>query len=301
MKSLSIVGTGEDARRIADGLAGEGIAVVRVSPMPNGSAERGAVMGAPPRDGFPPETTLPELLEQSGFVLNLAAPEKTEKTACMILERPPGMVFIDGSSSSPLLKKRLAGIFSEKGRGYVDAAFMESPLTAGHRAQMVCSGQGAHLWARSMRMFGMHIDVMQGAAGTASGFRLVKNFLLRGAEAILAEGFFLARSLRLETEALSALAGAVTADTLESQVIQTLCAGAISAETGRRELEEAAELMAELGIDPAAARGAARRLGHVESLGIDSQLRGVPPKDLPELYGLWDALARDGSFREGGS
>ncbi len=200
----------------------------------------------------------------------------------------PKTLYVDATSSSPLLKERLAGKFTEKGVRYVDSAIMAAVPGDGHKVPMNCSGEGSVAFADAMRPYGMRITVLEGGPGLASKIKLARSVFMKGFEALCIEAFLFARTVGLEKEIMASVTSSFTKEPAETFMTRMMCTGAIHAGRRAHEAEEAKDLMEAVGIVPAVTKGTIDRLKRMEALGLKEELGGVPPKDLPALYALWE-------------
>ncbi len=291
MSILGFLGFGEAAYYIAKGLVQEGMKDIHAYDVALGSnsaykqtvLDRAKDAGATCMDSV-------DALAQSSDIVFCLVPSSHDEEACLgilPLIRPTTLM-VDGTSSSPLLKERLAAAYAAKGLRYVDAAIMTPPMNSGHKAPIKCSGDGAEEWAEAMRAFGMNIEVLPGGLGMASKTKLARSVLMKGAEALFIEGFLFARAIGLEKEIMESVASSFNAGPVQNMITNMMCTGAVHAGRRAHEAEEAMALMEAVGIEPAVTRGSVERLKRMEGLGLREDLEGIPPKDLESLYTLWE-------------
>jgi 3-hydroxyisobutyrate dehydrogenase-like beta-hydroxyacid dehydrogenase len=164
----------------------------------------------------------------------------------------PGAVWADLNTAAPGLKQRLAGMGEGRGIPVTDIAMMAPVPGKGLRVPMLASGDGAAGAARALREYGASIDVLAGPAGLAATRKLLRSVFYKGMAASI-------------VEALEAAAAAGLADWLAGHIAEDLAKQDASAlariVSGTRqhavrrghEMAAAAEMLADLGVEPAMA------------------------------------------------
>jgi 3-hydroxyisobutyrate dehydrogenase-like beta-hydroxyacid dehydrogenase len=164
----------------------------------------------------------------------------------------PGAVWADLNTAAPSVKRRLAEIGQGRGVPVTDIAMMAPVPGNGLLVPMLASGDGAADAARALRGYGASIDVLAGPAGLAATRKLLRSVFYKGMAASIVEALEAARAAGLEDW----LTGHIAED-LARQDATTLT----RIVTGTRrhavrrghEMAAAAEMLAELGVEPAMA------------------------------------------------
>jgi 3-hydroxyisobutyrate dehydrogenase-like beta-hydroxyacid dehydrogenase len=164
----------------------------------------------------------------------------------------PGAVWADLNTAAPSVKRRLAEIGEGRGVPVTDIAMMAPVPGNGLLVPMLASGDGAADAAKTLRGYGASIDVLAGPAGLAATRKLLRSVFYKGMAASIVEALEAARAAGLEDW----LTGHIAED-LAKQDATTLT----RIVTGTRrhavrrghEMAAAAEMLAELGVEPAMA------------------------------------------------
>jgi 3-hydroxyisobutyrate dehydrogenase-like beta-hydroxyacid dehydrogenase len=164
----------------------------------------------------------------------------------------PGAVWADLNTAAPSVKRRLAGIGEGRGVPVADIAMMAPVPGNGLLVPMLASGDGAADAAKALRGYGASVDVLAGPAGLAATRKLLRSVFYKGMAASVVEALEAARAAGLEDW----LTGHIAED-LARQDATTLT----RIVTGTRrhavrrghEMAAAAEMLTELGVEPAMA------------------------------------------------
>lgn len=291
MGKLGLLGFGEAGYFIGKGLVLEGIEGLTAydAGLATENAYRQTILKRAKDAGVVCATSAEELARECGIILCLVPSQYNEDAAISVLPYAgSGTVYVDASSSSPLLKEKLAKLFAGRGIPYVDSAIMAAVPGDGHKVPMNCSGKGASAFAEAMRPYGMRITVLEGDVGLASKIKLTRSVFMKGFEALCIEALLFARTVGLEKTVIGSVGDSFAKEPLEIMITRMLCTGAIQAGRRAHETEEARDLMEAVGIAPVVTTGTIERLRRMESLGLREELGGVPPKDLPALYAIWE-------------
>ncbi len=197
-------------------------------------------------------------------------------------------VYADLNSVSPALKQQIETIIAASGAGFVEAAVMSPIPPHGHRAPMLLGGKAAAVFAKLMMPYGMRLEVISEKVGTAAATKMVRSIIVKGLEALMIECVLAASPYEADERVFSSLAESFPgldwqklADYMVSRVV-------LHGERRAHELDEAAETLRSLGIEPIMAEAAARRQRWCAELGISSQFGPEGPKTYRETL---DAMA----------
>jgi 3-hydroxyisobutyrate dehydrogenase-like beta-hydroxyacid dehydrogenase len=166
-------------------------------------------------------------------------------------------LYADLNTAAPALKRQLAALV---GNGFADVGLLGPVPATGLATPALASGPGADAFAQALEPFGMPVSVVSDQAGDAAAMKLVRSVFMKG----------------LAASALESVAAAEAAshgDWLKDEIaavigrplLDRLLEGS-RAHAARRvdELEAAAELLRELGVEPRIARASAELLAELE-------------------------------------
>ena len=105
----------------------------------------------------------------------------------------PGSVYVDLSTSSPALVRRIEAAFRQKGAYVLDAPVLASPTDAANRYLIVMPSGEREVYERLRRVFEAFADkvVYAGCVGMGSVCKLVQNMMSCAMRQVMAEGLTL--------------------------------------------------------------------------------------------------------------
>jgi len=222
--------------------------------------------------GVPLVSSNRELAESAGIIFSTVtcarAREAAEQTAPYL---KPHHLYVDLNSVSPALKQEIEHVISGAGAGFVEAAVMSPVPPNGHRSPMLLGGKAAAAFAELMTPFEMRLQVISERVGTAAATKMFRSIIVKGLEALMLECVLAAAPYGADERVFSSLSESFPgidwqrlADYMVSRVV-------IHGARRAREMEEVAETLQSLGIEPIMADAAARRQDWCAKLGISSQ------------------------------
>lgn len=161
---------------------------------------------------------------------------------------PQGIMWIDGSSSSPLRKLQAAKIIEDAGGRYIDMAIMAPVYPHLHKTPVLLAGSAASEAKAKMSALGMVVEVADNWVGGASAIKMIRSVLVKGIEAVTAECLLAARRAGVEQAVLDSLANSDPAVNWRERGSYNL--ERMTRHGGRRaaELREAMATLSELGV-----------------------------------------------------
>ena len=205
-----------------------------------------------------------------------------------------GQFFLDINSVSPATKQRDAAALERSGAAYVEAAVMAPVAPYGLKVPIVLGGKHARelhgLLAPVMRL-----EIGENEIGKASALKMCRSVMVKGLEALAVECFTAARLYGVEEKVLASLNESHQGLDWEKLVGYNI---ARTVEHGRRraaEMREAAETVAETGLQPHMSRATAARIDWVaDQVDARPSLRQNKDEDWRNTV---DAIAEDAHLR----
>lgn len=162
---------------------------------------------------------------------------------------PAGAVYADLATGSPALERRLETVAVGAGLGFVDVALMAPVPGHGLRTPALASGPAAAAFVATMTPLGMQVEHAGEAAGQATTRKLLRSVVMKGLAALMVESLRAAEAAGLAEETWRNVVAQVTE--ADETLLRRLVAGtATHAERRAHEMEAAAGLLAELGVEP---------------------------------------------------
>ena len=147
------------------------------------------------------------------------------------------------------LKKRLAALAGDAGVSFVDVALMSPVPGRGIRTPALASGPGAAQFVERLGGLGMSVEYDGDEAGRSATRKLLRSVVIKGLAGLVAEAVEAANAAGLADETWANLVGQI--EVADDAFLRRLVEGtAPHARRRLHEMEAAAELLRELGVDP---------------------------------------------------
>lgn len=215
--------------------------------------------------------TSAEALTGAQVVLSLVTADQATPAALDAAQHiAPGTLFLDLNSVSPGRKRTNAAAIEAAGGRYVDIAVMAPVQPAALNVPLLISGPHAEAAAEMLRNIGFNkMQICGTTIGAASATKMVRSVMVKGIEALTAE-MILAADAAGVTEGVLASLGGDWATKVDYNLDRMLAHGARRA----AEMEEVAQTLLELGIDPLMTEGTI-----IRQRAMGAMLQGAPMPD----------------------
>ena len=204
------------------------------------------------------------------------AMEAAEQTAPFLTARH---IYVDINSVSPERKQSIGRLISDVGARFVEAAVMSPVPSHGHRVPMLLGGVHAPRLALAMSRYEMSLEVISERIGVASATKMCRSIIVKGLEALMLECVLAAvpyaadeRVFATLDETFPGLNWKSLADYMVGRVVE-------HGERRSRELDEVADTLRAIGVQPLMAEAAARRQAWCAALDLLKELGGDAPDD----------------------
>lgn len=203
-------------------------------------------------------------------------------------------VYADLNSVSPARKREIARVIGESGASFVEAAVMAPVAPYEHRVPMLLGGPGASTFAAVMGEFGMRLDPVPGDVGTAAAVKMCRSIVVKGLEAILCECVLGASRYGADEQVFASLQESYPGIQWKALADYAVNRMVVHGERRAREMEEVAETLRAIGVDPMMAESTARRQDWSARANLKSSFGPAGPKTYREvLDALGVATARE--------
>lgn len=191
--------------------------------------------------------------------------------------------YADLNSVSPAVKQSIGCTVSARGARFVEVAVMSPIPPYNHRAPMLLGGENAPALIELLAPFGMRLEFVGPSIGTASATKMCRSIIVKGLEALLCECVLGSSQYGAKERVFASLAETFPgvdwnklADYMIGRVVE-------HGERRAREMEEVAETLRSIGVDPFMAEATVRRMDWSAQLGL---------KQVPKTSGEFvDAVA----------
>ncbi|MEZ5788390.1 MAG: DUF1932 domain-containing protein [Xanthobacteraceae bacterium] len=193
-----------------------------------------------------------------------------------------GQIYFDVNSASPATKQRSARALERSGAHYVEGAVMAPVSLQRLRVPILAGGAAAVAAADKLNALGMAIRPVATEIGRASATKLCRSIMIKGIEVLILDCARASRLHGVEADVFASLAATFPGH--DWRELASHMAGRVRQHGIRRaaEMREAADMLADLGLDPALCRAVA-----------DAQERGAGAPDLGSGSCDRDGVAQD--------
>lgn len=182
-------------------------------------------------------------------------------------EIPGSAIYADLSTSSAGVKRQLADVAAARDLVFADVALMSIVIGNGLRTPALASGSGAAALEAVLAPLGMPIEAVGEQAGDAATRKLLRSVVIKGLAALLIEAMHAAAAAGFADETWQNLVDQFTA--ADGMFLRRMVEGTAPHAVRRlHEMEAAAELLADLGVDPVMTRSTAESLRRVPTEGL---------------------------------
>src|SRR5262245_59838551 len=291
--SLCFIGFGEAGQALASGLREAGVHSIAAWDIlfPERDGERLKAAGA--QIGVRLATSAADAVRGSDMIVSAVTAASSLAAAQSVKPHLGGQVFLDINSVSPGRKQDTARELGATAC-YVDVAVMAPVHPARHQTPMLLAGPEADAIAPLLAELGMKVAVAGPAIGAAAAIKMVRSVMVKGMEALTYECFVAAARAGVEEQVIASLAKSFPAFDWSKVIAYNLERMASHGTRRAAEMEEVADTLRELGIEPHMANATVQRQREMGRLGKDEKVRGALDQGRSAILNAISAAARDG-------
>jgi 3-hydroxyisobutyrate dehydrogenase-like beta-hydroxyacid dehydrogenase len=283
---IGFIGFGEAGSTIALGLRGAGVEQLSAFDIKTGDAAFGPIIA---RRAAESRTTLldtcADLLRVSDIVFSTvtssSALEAASAAAPFLESRH---LYADLNSVSPAVKAEIDRVIGRTGAAFVEVAVMAPVLPYGHKVPMLLTGAGGRAFTDAMTPFGLRIERLDNASpGSAAAVKMCRSIVVKGLEALLFECMMGASRFGADDLVWASLSETFPAIDWKALADYTCGRVVVHGERRAREMEEVAETLRTIGVDPIMAEATARRQDWSARMNLRSQFGPSGPATYREV------------------
>ena len=293
MPTIAFIGFGEAGQAIASGLRGAGIERVAawdiLFPDPAGDTLKDAAAAI----GVRCAGSAADAVRGADAIVSAVTAASSVAAAQAVkdhLAQQP--FFLDINSVSPSRKQETAKLLRDAAR-YVDVAVLAPIHPARHRTPMLLAGPHAAAIAPVMGALGMRVSVAGSETGAAAAIKMVRSVMIKGIEALTLECFLAAARAGVVDEVAASMKNNYPGLDWTKVVPYNLERMASHGERRAAEMEESANTLRELGVEPLMTLATVRRQREMGQIGKQASVRGALPQGRTAILNAISAAARD--------
>ena len=204
----------------------------------------------------------------------------------------PNQFFLDINSVSPGRKQETAKLLHGLAR-YVDVAVMAPVHPAKHKTPLLIAGEHAETVEPVLRGLDMRISVAGPEVGAAAAIKMVRSVMIKGLEALCLECFLAASRAGVEEQIVASLSKSYPGIDWPKVVAYNLERMASHGARRAAEMEEVADTLRELGVEPLMTAGTIARQREMGKVGKAEPVRAVLAQGHKEILQAISKAAAD--------
>ena len=291
--AFCFIGFGEAGQAIAGGLRDEGVKRIAawdiVFPMAEGEKLKTAAAAIEVRCA----SSAADAVRDADIIVSAVTAAASVEAAQSVKPHLAGApFFLDINSVSPSRKQDTAKILGGAAR-YVDVAVLAPIHPARHRTPLLLAGPHAEAIAPTLKALGMRATVAGPDLGAAAAIKMVRSVMIKGIEALTLECFLAAARAGVIEEVAASMKNNYPGLDWAKIVPYNLERMASHGERRAAEMEEVADTLRELGVEPLMTSATVKRQREMGQIGTQQSVRGVLDKDRKIMLNAISAAARD--------
>ena len=291
--AIAFIGFGEAGQAIAAGLREAGIEKMSawdiLLPRPDGERLRHAATAS----GVRCAVSAADAVRGADMIVSAVTAASSVEAARSVKAHVAGEpFFLDINSVSPGRKQETAKLLGDAGR-YVDVAVLAPIHPARHQTPMLLAGPHAQMLAPALIALGMRVSFAGPETGAAAAIKMVRSVMIKGIEALTLECFLAASRAGVIDEVATSMKNNYPGLDWGKMVPYNLERMANHGERRAAEMEEVADTLRELGVEPLMTNATVKRQREMGQIGKQAPVRGVLNKDRATMLGAISAAARD--------
>jgi 3-hydroxyisobutyrate dehydrogenase-like beta-hydroxyacid dehydrogenase len=292
--TLSFIGFGEAGQAIAAGLR-DACTVEKIAAwdLLFPQAEGGKLKAAADTIGVRCASSAADAVRDADMIISAVTAASSVDAADSVKAHLAGRpFFLDVNSVSPGRKQDTAKLLADAAR-YVDVAVLAPIYPARHQTPLLLAGPHAEAIAPTLAALGMHANIAGPETGAAAAIKMVRSVMIKGIEALTMECFLAAARAGVIDEVAASMKNNYPGLDWTKVVPYNLERMASHGERRAAEMEEVADTLRELGVEPLMATATVKRQREMGQIGKQQSVRGVLDKDGKVMLNAISAAARD--------
>src|SRR5262245_53747843 len=192
--------------------------------------------------------------------------------------------YLDVNSVSPGRKQATEKLLGDRAR-YIDVAILSPIYPARHRSPMLLAGPHALAAAPILQALAMKTEIAGPKTGAAAAIKMVGGVMINGIEALTMECFVAAERAGIVKEVADSLINNYPTLDWNKIIAYNLERMASHGERRAAEMEEVAETLRELGVEPQMVEATVKRQRAMGALGKAPAVRDTLKQDYGEILG----------------
>lgn len=290
---ICFVGFGEAGQAIAAGLREEGVSQIAAWDILFPEAAGAKLNQAAANIGVRIASSAQDAVQGAEIVIAAVTAASSFEAAQSVAPHLSGTpYYLDVNSVSPGRKRDTDALLAGKAR-YIDVAILSPILPARHKSPMLLAGPHADAIKPVLDTLGMKVSVAGSKTGAAAAIKMVRSVMIKGIEAVALECFLAAARAGVVEEVAASLKN--NYPTLDWGKLAEYNIERMASHGIRRaaEMEEVADTLRELGVEPLMTSATVKRQRDMGEIGKQEQVRATLDQGRAKMLNAISAAARD--------
>jgi 3-hydroxyisobutyrate dehydrogenase-like beta-hydroxyacid dehydrogenase len=290
---VSFIGFGEAGQAIAAGLRESGLERLAAWDILFPVADGARLKAAGEKIGVRLANSAADAVAETDLIISAVTAASSVEAARSVEPHLNGApYYLDINSVSPGRKQETEKLLGERAR-YVDVAVVAPIHPARHQTPLLISGPHALPISPLLDELDMKLTVVGDKTGQAAAIKMIRSVMIKGIEALTLECFLAAARAGVIEEVAASMRNNYPGLDWAKIVPYNLERMAVHGERRAAEMEEVAETLRELGVEPLMTNATVKRQREMGEIGQQHTVRGVLDKDRAAMLGAISAAARD--------
>jgi len=296
ISKIALIGFGEVGGIFGRDLAAAGLAVSAYDILLHAEPSRSPMLAKAQSANVSACDTLTEAVRGAELVISAVTASsalEVARSAAPLLG--DGQIYLDINSVSPETKREIASALDGSLAIFIEAAVMAPVSPQRLKVPLLIGGASVAAAAPRLQAVGLSVKPVSDTIGVASAIKMCRSIVIKGLEAITLESMLTARRYGAETHVLASLAATYSGMGWDGALPDYLISRV--AEHGKRraaEMREAAQAVADAGLEPLTALATAQRQDWLAQIIVEHAL-AVPKGEAFSWRELADAIAKASS------
>ena len=219
----------------------------------------------------------PELAARADYVLSTVT---TQAAVCVAREHVPhlrsGQVYVDLNSTSPAVKRRIAGAVEQSPAVFVEGAILGAVGASGAATPVLTGGTGGREAAAVLTRLGLRVSFYSDEIGKASTFKMLRGIFSKGLEALILELLIAGEHAGIRGDLWKDVSEFMTRNPFDKVAANWTTSHAVAFERRYFEMMQVTATMRELGVDPLMTRATESFFERSRLLGLAGEFDRRP-------------------------
>ena len=291
--AICFIGFGEAGQAIASGLREAGVETMSAWDILFPQREGEKLRQAAEANGVRCAGSAAEAVRGADMIISAVTAASSVEAAQSVKQHLASQpYFLDINPVSPVRKQETAKLLGMAAR-YVDVAVLAPIYPARHQTPMLLAGAHAETVAPELAGLTMRVSVAGSEIGAAAAIKMVRSVMIKGIEALTLECFLAASRAGVIDEVATSMKNNYPGLDWTKIVPYNLERMAAHGERRAAEMEEVADTLRELGVEPLMTAATVKRQREMGEIGVQQTVRGSLAHGRAAILSAISAAARD--------